>query len=130
MFARRPISALAPPAAGGEPGWVVTNPPYGVRVGERDRVRDLYARLGNVLRARCPGWRLTMVSADPALERQLRLPRRPLLRTENGGIPIRIVGGEVPGAPSAERSVDRRDGDGREPPGDEVEEAPEGDPAA
>jgi 23S rRNA G2445 N2-methylase RlmL len=69
-----------------------------VRVGEVDRLRNLYAQLGNVLRARCSGWYLALVSADPQLERQLRLPLDPVLRTTNGGIKVRVLVAEVPGA--------------------------------
>lgn len=77
-------------------GWVVTNPPYGVRVGEADRVRDLWAQLGNVLRERVPGWRLALLSPDSALERQLRIPLRPAAALSNGGIPVRIMVGDIP----------------------------------
>lgn len=80
------------------PGHVVTNPPYGVRVGEATRLRDLYARLGDVLRAKCPGWRLTMLSANARLESELRLRLEERLRTRNGGIPVRVVRAEI-GAP-------------------------------
>ena len=66
-----------------------------VRVGEAGRVRDLWAQLGNVLRRRASGWRLTLLSPDPALERQLQIPLRLVARTTNGGIPVRIVSGEV-----------------------------------
>jgi putative N6-adenine-specific DNA methylase len=92
-LSRRPVSGIEPPD---EPGWIVSNPPYGVRVGERDRLRNLYAQLGNVLRARCPGWNVAFVSADPALERQVRVPLEPVLRTSNGGIKVRVVTGTVP----------------------------------
>jgi putative N6-adenine-specific DNA methylase len=84
------------PLPPGEPGWIVANPPYGVRVGESDRVRDLWAQLGNVLRQRAPGWRVALLSPDPALERQLQLPLRVAAQTSNGGIPVRIVVGQVP----------------------------------
>src|SRR5690606_37294485 len=70
-------------------GVVVTNPPYGVRVGESDGLRDLYATLGARLKAELPGWRVAMLSADDRLERQLGLDLRELLRTNNGGIPVR-----------------------------------------
>jgi putative N6-adenine-specific DNA methylase len=76
---------------------VVTNPPYGIRVGDVDRVRDLWAQLGHVLRERARGWRLALLSPDPALERQLRIPLRVAVTTSNGGIPVRIVVGEVDG---------------------------------
>lgn len=95
VFAVRSLSALDLPA--GAAGWVVTNPPYGVRVGDTDRVRDLWAQLGNVLRERARGWRLAVLSPDPALERQLRIPLRAVAQTSNGGIPVRLVVGEVAG---------------------------------
>ena len=89
------ISAMPLPEA--DRGWIVTNPPYGVRVGDNDRVRDLWAQLGNVLRRRAAGWRLTLLSPDVALERQLQIPLHVVVRTTNGGIPVRIVRGEIPG---------------------------------
>ena len=92
------VSGMRLPAGG--TGWIVTNPPYGVRVGESGRVRDLWAQLGHVLRQRAPGWRLTLLSPDPALERQLQIPLRVVSRTVNGGIPARIVSGLVPSAES------------------------------
>ena len=76
-------------------GWVVSNPPYGVRVGDADRVRDLWAQLGHVLRERARGWRVALLSPDPALERQLRIPLSVVAQTTNGGIPVRLVVGEV-----------------------------------
>jgi putative N6-adenine-specific DNA methylase len=78
-------------------GWMVTNPPYGVRVGEADRVRNLWARLGQVLRDRAVGWRVAMLSPDAALERQLGVPMRLVAQTSNGGIPVRLIVGEVGG---------------------------------
>ena len=76
-------------------GWVVTNPPYGIRVGDAGGVRDLWARLGQLLRERAPGWRVALLSPDAGLERQLRMPVKPVTETTNGGIPVRLVVGEV-----------------------------------
>lgn len=94
-FVVRPLSAAEFPPVGR--GWVVTNPPYGVRVGDADRVRDLWAQLGHVLRARARGWRVALLSPDQALERQLGVPMRMLAQTSNGGIPVRLVVGDVAG---------------------------------
>ena len=105
-FSEGPISAMQPSAT---PGWVVSNPPYGVRVGERDRLRNLYAQLGNVLRTKCPGWRFALLSADPQLERQLRLRLDPILRTSNGGIDVRLVAGEVAAGLDADPALDSTD---------------------
>ena len=93
-FAQRSLAASVFPAAAR--GWVVTNPPYGVRIGESDRVRDLWAQLGKVLRMQVPGWRVAVLSPDPALERQLRIPVHVVATTKNGGIPVRLVVGDVP----------------------------------
>ena len=87
-FAERPISAMEPT---GERGMVVSNPPYGVRVGDRDRLRNLYAQFGKVIRAKAPNWRVALISADETLERQTGLELRPVLRTSNGGIRVRVV---------------------------------------
>jgi putative N6-adenine-specific DNA methylase len=87
-FEQQAVSAIQPPA---EPGWICTNPPYGVRVSERAELRNLYARLGKVVRAKCAGWNLAMFSADPRLERATGLTFRRVLSTVNGGIPVRVV---------------------------------------
>lgn len=91
-FSVAPISAMS--CAELEPGTVATNPPYGIRVGEAAALRDLYARLGQVLRTRCPAWQLLLLSGNPRLERQLGLTLVELARTQNGGIPVRILRGE------------------------------------
>lgn len=88
QFVERALSDLVLPTG---PGLVITNPPYGVRVGERSPLRDLYARFGQVMRAQASGWRVAMLSADRALDGHTGLGFRDLVRTSNGGIPVRIV---------------------------------------
>jgi putative N6-adenine-specific DNA methylase len=92
----RALSAVEPP--GGMPGWLVTNPPYGVRVGERAPLRNLYAQLGKVARAKCAGWTVAFLSADGNLARHTGLPLEAQLDTSNGGIPVRVLTGPVPDA--------------------------------
>jgi putative N6-adenine-specific DNA methylase len=84
----QPLSALEPPAA---PGWLVSNPPYGVRVGERHRLRDLYAVIGRLGRERLRDWHIALLSAHPELDAQLALPLVETLRTTNGGLNVRLV---------------------------------------
>jgi len=74
------------------PGWIVTNPPYGLRVGESAPLRNLYARLGKIL-TDAQGYRLALLSADHGLESQLGLHLQEVFRTTNGGIPVRLVTG-------------------------------------
>lgn len=76
-----------------DPGWIVSNPPYGLRVGESLPLRNLYSRIGNILRDGANGYLLALLSADRALESQLRLNLREVFRTTNGGIPVRLITG-------------------------------------
>lgn len=96
VFSERAMSAIEPPPG---PGSLVTNPPYGVRLGEEGSrgVRDLYAQLGNVARRKLPGWSLALLSPDAKLDRQVGLPMKEVLRTANGGIPVRLILGKVGG---------------------------------
>ena len=87
-FERQALSALTPDDG---PGLIVANPPYGHRIGEADRLRNLYAQLGNVVRAKRPNWDVALLSADPVLERHTALALHEVLRTRNGGIAVRLM---------------------------------------
>jgi len=69
------VSALACPD--GPPGLVITNPPYGMRIGDRKKLKPLYRALGEVLLARFAGWRVGLVTADPGLAAATGLPFLP-----------------------------------------------------
>jgi putative N6-adenine-specific DNA methylase len=94
-FSTRPLSAIEPPSGA---GLVATNPPYGKRVGGEGAsdVRNLYAQLGKVLRAKCAGWHTAFYVADAGLARQTRLNVSELLRTSNGGIRVTALTADVP----------------------------------
>ena len=73
------------------PGLVLTNPPYGVRVGESGRLRDLYASLGNAMRGPLAAWSLGFVTSDPALAAATGLPLEcACWIPPPGGLPIRL----------------------------------------
>ena len=55
------------PAATAERGLVVTNPPYGERLGDRQHLPQLYRLLGQVLRERYPGWHAAVLCGDAEL---------------------------------------------------------------
>ncbi len=101
------LSALEPPAGR---GLLIANPPYGIRVGETKPLRDLFARLGQVARERCDGWRVALLSADAALDAQVRLPFSVRFTSKNGGIPVRFVLADVDSAaaPPAKRAARHR----------------------
>jgi putative N6-adenine-specific DNA methylase len=83
-----PLSALTvPPAA----GWLISNPPYGVRVGQQADLHDLYARLGQVARRVLAGWRIALLLPAAPLERETGLTWHELFRARNGGLPVRAI---------------------------------------
>jgi len=52
----------------GEPGVFLLNPPYGERLSDQKSARELYREIGLLLK-RHPGWKLAVITADPAFER-------------------------------------------------------------
>jgi putative N6-adenine-specific DNA methylase len=92
VFSRRALSDLEPPPG---PGWVVTNPPHGVRLKSRPDLRTLYIRLGRVLRARCRGWNAAILCGSDSLleltgiEFDRRFPMR------SGGLRVTLAKGRV-----------------------------------
>lgn len=91
-FTCRAVSGIQPPAG---PGWVVTNPPYGLRVSAGQDLRNLYAQFGNALRANCPGWQVAFLCSEPALPGQTGLKFDSSLSLVNGGVAVKLVRGSV-----------------------------------
>lgn len=85
-FDTRALSSVEPESG----AWLITNPPYGVRVGDKSALRDLYARLGQLARNKVSG-RVVLLSADHALEKATGLQFEELFRTTNGGVPVRCL---------------------------------------
>ena len=86
-LAQQPLASVTLPR---EAGWIVTNPPYGVRVSDRAGARDVYAQLGRLLRE-APEWRTAVMLADRSLGSAAGVAWRRVLRTSNGGIPVDVA---------------------------------------
>ncbi len=65
---------------------VVTNPPYGLRVGTASGIHSLYAQLGEAALSR--RWPLTMIIADPRFVRSTGASLQPKLTTDHGGLKV------------------------------------------
>lgn len=79
------ISAPAPM------GFLVTNPPYGIRLGESEKLLEFYPKLGDVLKKKFSGWNAYIFTADPLLPKCIRLTasrRTPLF---NGALECRLL---------------------------------------
>jgi len=71
-------------------GIIITNPPYGVRLGEQQKLAEFYPKLGDVLKKRFTGWRVYLLSADMRLPKLIHLAvskRTPLF---NGALDCRL----------------------------------------
>jgi putative N6-adenine-specific DNA methylase len=89
QFAEADARTLQPPP--GEPGLVILNPPYGARIGNKKAMLALYAAFGANMLRQFRGWRVALVTSDPALARATRLPfREPGRPVDHGGIKIRL----------------------------------------
>jgi 23S rRNA (guanine2445-N2)-methyltransferase / 23S rRNA (guanine2069-N7)-methyltransferase len=69
---KRDVAHVSPPP-GCPTGLVITNPPYGERLGERAQMPALYRALGDALRTRFAGWRGAVLAGDVELGRALGL---------------------------------------------------------
>ena len=67
------------------------NPPYGLRIGNKTALLDLYAAMGRVLRERFSGWRVGLFTPDETLARATGLPfkAKPLM-VNHGGLRVRL----------------------------------------
>lgn len=80
------------------PGIILTNPPYGERIGVRgDRTKEadematlFYSALGTTLKQRFPGWQVFLFTADLDVPKMLRLKESRKTPFYNGAIECRL----------------------------------------
>ncbi len=71
-------------------GLLVTNPPYGVRMGEQAELALLYPKLGDVLKQRYAGWTAGFFTADMRLPKLIRLTTSRRIPLFNGALECRL----------------------------------------
>lgn len=79
---------VRPPAAA---GTIVTNPPYGERMGEADALAEWYPLLGDWLKRNFAGWRAWIISGDPLLPKRIGLKASRKIVLFNGPIETRFL---------------------------------------
>ncbi len=84
---RAEFLSFEPPAP---PGLLVSNPPYGVRVGELEALAAAYPAWGDRLKQRYAGWRACFISADMELARRIGLKARRRTPLFNGALECRL----------------------------------------
>jgi putative N6-adenine-specific DNA methylase len=74
------------------PSAVLTNPPYGVRIGNQKQALAMSLELDRVLAERPELRPAVMTCVDPAFQRRARLPWRKLAETQQGGLELSVLG--------------------------------------
>lgn len=77
------LRAIEPPAA---TGVIITNPPYGKRIGNISALGSLYQLLGDVLKQRFRGWQAYILTGNKELARQIRLKPSRRIPVYNGSL--------------------------------------------
>lgn len=78
-----------------EPGLMVTNPPYGERMGEKKALEPLYQELGRCLKTHFTGWQAGVLTANPDLAKHMGLRARKIYRFFNGALPCRLLNFDI-----------------------------------
>ena len=71
-------------------GVMVTNPPYGVRLGNTEDLAAFYPKLGDALKQKFSGWRAYILSGDMALPKLIRLSASKRMVLFNGALECRL----------------------------------------
>ncbi|WP_163558830.1 bifunctional 23S rRNA (guanine(2069)-N(7))-methyltransferase RlmK/23S rRNA (guanine(2445)-N(2))-methyltransferase RlmL [Halomonas sp. NO4] len=99
-------------------GLVITNPPYGERLGELPELVSLYAELGEAVRRAFPGWRLAVFTANPDLGHRIGLRADKQYALRNGPLEAKLLLMDVPAV-----------AEGHDPATAEVAQSPHGEGA-
>ena len=88
----RPVGAFKVPSHRPvKPGLVITNPPYGERLGEQEELRETYAELGRQLKQEFGGWKAAIFTGNPELCHSTGLRSHKQYKLFNGSIPSQLL---------------------------------------
>jgi 23S rRNA G2445 N2-methylase RlmL len=76
--------------------WIVTNAPYGRRVGGDDELVELHRRFGARLRESARGYHLALLAGSPRLGKALGLRPEERIALKNGGLDVELLRYEFP----------------------------------
>lgn len=107
-FERRELDQLVKESEAAT-GLLVTNPPYGERIGDEEKLQALYATLGQKLREQFQGWRAAVLTGNPSLAKAIGIYSKRSHTLFNGRIECRLLRFEItpeefqqPRAPAAD----------------------------
>lgn len=87
-----------PETLSAERGLLITNPPYGERLGELPELVRLYAQLGEKAKTLFPGWTLAVFTGNPDLGHRLAMRAHKQYALKNGALDAKLLLMEIGGA--------------------------------
>jgi len=88
----RELSELTPPThKGNKPGLLISNPPYGERLGDTETLKPLYQHLGQRLRDAFHGWDVALLTGNPELGKTMGIRARKNYAFWNGSIACKLL---------------------------------------
>jgi 23S rRNA (guanine2445-N2)-methyltransferase / 23S rRNA (guanine2069-N7)-methyltransferase len=93
-FERRELAQLVRESQGAT-GLLATNPPYGERIGDQERLQGLYQLLGEKLRENFQGWRAAVLTGNPPLAKAIGIHASRSHTLFNGRIECRLLRFEI-----------------------------------
>jgi len=89
-FAVKKINdCTAPPST--NHGIIVTNPPYGERLGIKSELVSLYQDFGNTLKQNFPNWSVAVFAGNPELCKEMRMRSHKEYQFFNGALPCKLL---------------------------------------
>lgn len=91
LFEWREGDALSADVSDLEPGLLMSNPPYGERLGDELAVLLLFRQLGQRLRESFQGWQVALLAPEEVLLKRLKLTSHKKYKLFNGAIPVTLA---------------------------------------
>lgn len=89
-------------------GYIITDPPYGVRLGEKEMpMEDLYRKTGEIISSLFLGWHVSILCGDQRLLSYIDMKPNRTNTVNNGGIPCQLAHYYVFSAAEREERIKR-----------------------
>ncbi len=85
------LATFEPRPDKGQTGLIVSNPPYGERLGDEASLLYLYQNLGERLRQQCLGWEAAVFTGAPELGKRMGLRSHKQYALWNGALPCKLL---------------------------------------
>lgn len=72
-------------------GVIISNPPYGEHIGERNELKKMYEELGNVLRYKAKGYKAYFITPDREFKKIVPMKPGKIFNVMNGSIPCEYI---------------------------------------